>query len=331
MVLLCHLWLLALLAGCSAPSAPLPNAPPVARVSDDQTVPLGQAVMVDGSGSSDPEGAPLTYQWTAAEENPESMPLPQSARFSFVPAAPGVYRFYLRVSDGENLSPADSVQVTVTGTANRPPVADAGLATLTYPLDAPAPIPLDGSASLDPDGDPLTYRWTLISAPVPAAPLDSTAAQTTFTPPRSGDYIFRLTVSDGQQSATDEVRIAVRLSGRPVALAGPDQEALVGALVVLDGSASADPEGEPLSFSWRLKSGPPASLADSTAARTTFIPAAAGDYTFVLAVEDPGANRGQDEVVVRVADSGRGIAPSGTRDGRRGRRRRGRAGRRPPP
>lgn len=300
MAILHYLWFLALLAGCSAPSAPPPNAAPAARLSSDQTVLLGQTVTVDGSASSDPEGTPLTYQWTAAEDNPASVPLPQSASFSFVPAAPGIYRFFLRVSDGENLSATASVAITVTGSANRPPVADAGLATLTYPLEAPAPIPLDGSASADPDGDLLTYRWTLISAPVPVAPLDSTAAQTTFTPSRSGDYIFRLTVSDGRESATDQVRIAIQLSGRPVAQAGPDQEVLVGALVTLDGSGSADPEGEPLSFRWRLKSGPPTSLSDSTAARPTFVPTTPGDYVFVLAVEDPGANRGQDEVAVRV-------------------------------
>jgi hypothetical protein len=46
----------------------------------------------------------------------------------------------------------------------------------------------------------------------------------------------------------------------PVADAGDDHQAPPGHLVVLDGSLSSDPDGDPLGFSWVQLSGPPAEL-----------------------------------------------------------------------
>lgn len=41
-----------------------PNSPPTANAGPDQTVNLGAVVTLDGSGSADPEGDTVTYQWT---------------------------------------------------------------------------------------------------------------------------------------------------------------------------------------------------------------------------------------------------------------------------
>ena len=87
---------------------------------------------------------------------------------------------------------------------NRPPVANAGadfdtIAFLT---------PLDGSASSDPDGDPITYSWrslgplgTEIYGPSSARP------QVRFTG-GFGTYSFELTVTDSHgASSTDTVTV----------------------------------------------------------------------------------------------------------------------------
>ena len=76
---------------------------------------------------------------------------------SFTPTLTGTYEFSLTVSDGINFSQPDTVLIVVDSPANTVPTADAGLdqTVLVGSL-----VVLDGSRSLDPDGDPLTYLWT---------------------------------------------------------------------------------------------------------------------------------------------------------------------------
>ncbi|MBM3810450.1 MAG: hypothetical protein FJW20_02320 [Acidimicrobiia bacterium] len=79
-----------------------------------------------------------------------------------------------------------------TRTGNDPPVADAGPDQIGA---AAGTITLDGSASFDPDGDPITYAWSQIAGP--AVTLSApTAARTTFTAAEGNVYSFRLTVRD---------------------------------------------------------------------------------------------------------------------------------------
>ncbi|MES9829720.1 MAG: PKD domain-containing protein [Candidatus Thiodiazotropha sp.] len=51
---------------------------------------------------------------------------------------------------------------------------------------------------------------------------------------------------------------------RPTADAGPDQSVLEGDLVNLDGSASSDPNGDPINYQWAQVSGIPVTLSGST-------------------------------------------------------------------
>ena len=45
----------------------IPNFPPTANAGQDRVAPVGQAVRLDGRGSFDPEGAPITYLWRAVD------------------------------------------------------------------------------------------------------------------------------------------------------------------------------------------------------------------------------------------------------------------------
>ena len=62
---------------------------------------------------------------------------------------------------------------------------------------------LDGTSSFDPDGTPLTYRWTLYGNEI------ATAAVAEISGLAPGIYTCELTVSDGQLSDTDAVNISV--------------------------------------------------------------------------------------------------------------------------
>jgi hypothetical protein len=90
-------------------------------------------------------------------------------------------------------------------TGNDQPVADAGGDLIGV---AAGQITLDGSASFDPDDDPITFQWEQISGP--AVDLSgATSEKATFTAEEGQTYMFRLTVRDDHNGvATDRVTVS---------------------------------------------------------------------------------------------------------------------------
>lgn len=87
-----------------------PNAPPVANAGVDQVIEQTgptMAVILDGSGSSDPDNDPLTYTWSGDTSATGANPT--------VNLGPGVHNLTLTVSDGQ-ASDTDTVQIIVQDT-----------------------------------------------------------------------------------------------------------------------------------------------------------------------------------------------------------------------
>lgn len=188
---------------------------------------------------------------------------------------------------------------------NQPPTADAGDDLLD--AEVTDVVQLDGSGSYDPDGDPLSYAWSFTSQPAgsTASLINATRVNPSFFVDRAGDYVIQLTVSDGIASDTDEVVVsAVAPNEGPVANAGPDQVVDVGDRVQLNGSASYDPDGDPITFAWTLSSRPAGSIAaldNPSSVLPRFTADVAGVYTVSLAVTDDGANWSPPDVVLITA------------------------------
>ena len=228
---------------------------------------------------------------------------------------PGAGRWLLRVADlvagetGEVLQATLEVDFdpSTLGPPNTPPIADAGDDRM---VRAGATVQLNGADSSDPDGDPLTFSW---SVPMGDIALDATdIARPTFTAPMvevSTALVFRLTVNDGQGgTADDDVTITVEPEGStgtenrpPVADSGASRSVGVNSEVVLDASASTDPDGDPLTFSWSQIDGPAIALGDTNAARVMWTtPAVAESTAFEFRVEVDDGRGGVDVADVTI-------------------------------
>jgi len=131
-------------------------------------------------------------------------------------------------------------------------------------------------------------------------------------PTAPGEYNVDVLASYGNQTVTTSFTmfvIAFFSSGpigggndAPIAVAGADDTTPDAAtLVTLDGTASSDPDGDTITYSWVQTSGTNRPLNDSTLAQPTFTTDLANDiYIFQLTVTDPKGKSSSDTVTITV-------------------------------
>jgi hypothetical protein len=178
------------------------NSAPIADAGANQNVMLGETVTLNGNGSSDADGDPLTYLWSITSQPAGSsvnLDNTQIEQPRFIADAAGTFEIELVVNDGTIDSNADSVSVIVTET-NSAPVANAGP---DKTIQTGVVETLNGGNSSDADSDPLTYSWSLITRPSGsnASLLNPTSSTPSLTPDIDGVYIVQLIVNDGSENS----------------------------------------------------------------------------------------------------------------------------------
>ncbi len=192
------------------------------------------------------------------------------------------------------------------------PIADAG-PDQRVPVGSVAT--LDGSQSYAKTTGLITYQWTLSTKPdgSTATLAGATTVRPTVTADLAGAYTISLVVNNGGlPSNKDSVTVTAAAGDlAPVANAGPDRTVPPGAPVSLNGSSSADPDGQPITtYSWTMTQRPAKSLTlflDATTATPSFTPDALGTYKLSLIVSDANLTSTADQVVITVVTGN--IAP----------------------
>jgi len=136
------------------------NQEPVAAVTatpDSGDAPL--AVTFDASGSSDPDGTIVKYEWewTGFEPGWEWTSTGDTPTFEHTFDTVGVYNMVVRVTDNVGATDNEYVTVTVTNPGNDPP--EAVLSIDPTSGNEPLNVALDASASSDIDGTIEKYEW----------------------------------------------------------------------------------------------------------------------------------------------------------------------------
>jgi glucose/arabinose dehydrogenase len=136
------------------------NQPPTAAITASPTNgPVPLAVSFDGTGSSDPEGGPLSYSWDLNGDGTFGDATGPTPSFTYTTA--GVYHPSLRVTDAQGATDTASVTITAGNTAPTA-VIDSPASTLTWKVGDT--IPFSGHATDPQDGTlPASgLSWSLI-------------------------------------------------------------------------------------------------------------------------------------------------------------------------
>ncbi|TKB89585.1 MAG: hypothetical protein E8D41_13360 [Nitrospira sp.] len=277
------------------------NVAPVANAGPDQGgVAPGSTITLNGSGSSDANGDPLTYSWSLSTPAGSAAVLanPTSVSPTFVVDVAGTYTAQLIVNDGTVNSATNTVNIS---TNNVRPVANAGPDQLG--LAPGSLVTLNGSASSDANGDLLTYAWNFVSIPAGSAAVlaNPTSLSPTFSVDRDGDYVVRLIVNDGMVDSFPNNVMITSDNVAPVADAGPDQLATAPGSIPLNGSGSSDTNGDTLTYSWTIVSQPASSTAtlnNPTTVSPTLEADLAGSYEIQLIVNDGTVNSVPNSVII---------------------------------
>jgi hypothetical protein len=89
--------------------------PPIAVAGENQEITVGETTILDGSGSYDPDGEIVEYEWRGLAQNPTIIDLDgaNTNTASFVTDVPGNYVFTLTVTDNNDLENSDSILISV--------------------------------------------------------------------------------------------------------------------------------------------------------------------------------------------------------------------------
>ncbi|TKX35060.1 PKD domain-containing protein [Halorubrum sp. CGM5_25_10-8B] len=243
------------------------------------------SISLDASGSSDPDGEIVSYEWDSNGDGDygDYSDISDGQTSSVTFETDGTYTVGLRITDngGKTVTTTKSIVVK-----NPAPAAD-----FTYSTSSGAglSVRLDGSNSSDSDGEVVSYEWYV------SGDREATGRVSEITFPEKGTYNVRLTVTDNgekQNSITKEVGVSESPSAR-VSL--PEGPVATGDQIEFSAGSSFDPDGSIESYQWKFSDG-----TTERGKSATKVFATSGHYTGSVTVTDETGNTDTANVEIEV-------------------------------
>ncbi len=304
-----------MLSGCGGGSGDAQQPP--SQVQQQNQAPVAKAVLshsnnkaggmlkLDATQSTDPEQDTLSYSWLLTGPDGTAITLNNAATASTEVITPvaGEYKVELKVTDSKGLSSKQQQSITVSA-------LQAITATIVGVTSASQGQLLTYSAALSSlELEQPQYQWQLEKKPLlsQSSPTSLQGLNTTLQPDVPGDYVLKLTVTDGQGvSLTEQLTLSVSpisSNAAPSAVIGLEKTSIkINEKVNLSASNSTDPEGKPLSYLWEVLQSPTGavfSFSAPAAVNTEFVANLVGTYKLQLTVSD-GEKKATQELILRA-------------------------------
>src|SRR2546426_2660453 len=243
--------------------------PPVASFTANPNRALVAAtVTFDGSSSSDPDGAIVSYAWDFGDSTGGSEAMTTHAYPTF-----GTFHVTLTVTDNESFTATAYRDVVVHASP------DASFTTSPSSPVVGATVTFNASASRDPDGEIVTYAWDFGDGSF------GTEVQVSHAYGRKGTFRVELTVVDnlGISNRTAQT-ITVGDRAPQITSSTPG----LGPLTVGAGATQTftviawDPDGDALSYTWRVDG----TVAGGNSSALNFVSGAPGTHIVNVTVSD---------------------------------------------
>jgi PKD repeat protein len=235
-------------------------------------------VTFDGSGSYDPDGTIVDYQWNSSDGQTAS-----GDKASLTFRAAGAYDIDLVVVDDFGSVNINTAQQTIKVTLaadSKPPIANFTATPTTG--TAPLTINLDATESSDPDGKIVEYQWNSSDGQT------ASGRDATMTFNSVGTYQISLVVKDNNglissNTAQHTINVTAKPSLQPpvAKFTATPTTGTAPLTINLDASDSSDQDGEIVEYQWNTSDGQTASGRDAT--MTFDLP---GSYEISLVVKD---------------------------------------------
>lgn len=288
------------------------NQAPTVGAGADQTITLPGAAQLNGTATDDnlPQGSSLTFNWSKTSGDGEvffSNPNSLSTTATFSQA--GTYVLRLTASDGA-LSSSDDVTIIVIAENHAPQVSAGDDQTISLPASAN----LNGAATDDglPAGSSLSVSWEKVSGAGNVTFASPNSVSTTASFSIAGTYVLRLSATDGDLSASDEITVTVNPANQPPSVeAGDNQTITLPNAATLSGIVADDnlPDNT-LTILWSKSSGPGEVVFSSpNSADTTATFSVEGTYELKLEASDSELSA-SDTVTIQVQPAQNANAPT---------------------